>query len=295
MSSTFVCNSCLQRTSFGFRPKSTFNRCNCMISEKGIISDFLGLMHYHDLLLDTKYEFFSHEQTTTSSKTLNRSQLKDKVINLQYDNIIKKFECEEKLREVSDYVFDVASNVFKAPPNTSPIYPWEYLDVGCGTGLVSRSISTSLEAMVQHVDIKDNRIGKFSSQDFEDFVTFDGVNLPLENNIYAIITCLNVLHHAENSEGLIKSIYEKLKPGGIFIMKEFDCRNWKEAYSLDFMHFLLSSSEGEDSGVTNYKPQKSWRILIKGCGFELLDEYYKDCSTSDPYYTYFDVFQKPED
>ena len=290
---TSVCNSCSKCTSFGFRPRSTFNiddpkGCNCIISEKGVISDFLALMHYHNLLLDVKYEENSHE-----NKTLNRTQLKNKVSDLQYDNIIKRMESKKKLEEVSDYVFDVASKVFKIPPYVSSICPWEYLDIGCGTGRISRNISASLEAMVQHVDVKDNRIEKYSHEDFEDFMIFDGVNLPHEKNMYTVITCLTVLHHVDNTEGLIKSIYETLKPGGIFIMKEFDCRNWKEAYSLDFMNFLLSESSGEDGCVTSYNSKKGWRVIIEGCGFELLDEYYKDCSVYDPYYTYFDVFQKP--
>ena len=309
--SSSKCNSCSQLDTFGFRSRDTINvdnpkGCTCVISEKDVILDFLMLMQSNKLLLDLahkKIKSTPHDidpYDITGSQPVNkcvtytiltRTQIQAALLKIPYHEIVKGLENTEEVHKISKYVLDTTRELYR---DSSEINPWEYLDVGCGTGRVSREIAATLEVMTQHTDIKDNRIGKYSHKEYEDFMIFDGVDLPYEDNMYLVVTCLTVLHHAEDPSGLIKSIYRVLKPGGILIMREFDCRSWNQSYSLDFMHQLLSEGLEEDMSVVNYRSRDGWRKLItKSCSLRLLKDKYLTLPKGCPYHRYFDVFQKP--
>lgn len=277
------CNLCSGCDTFGFRSRETFNvnnslGCTCIILEKDTISSFLSLMKSRGLLVD-----LTCEQVPT------RERIQNELSNMTYSYIIKELENDDVLQGISQNIF----NIIKKVNGTVDIYPWEYLDVRCGTGRVSREIARKLKVMTQHTDIKDNRIGKFSHKEYEDFLIFDGSNLPHEDDMYSVVTCLTVLHRTESPAELIKSINRILKPGGILIIREFNCRSWNDAYSLDFMHQVLSDQLSEDTAIVNYRSKEGWRKLIINCGFKLLKDQHKPPPKWCSYNMYFDVFQKP--
>ena len=296
------CHSCSQRTTFGFRPRDTFDvngpkGCKCIISEKDVISDFLKFMQSNELLLDLTQKKVKHDITESQSSDSTtctiptRKQIQVALSTISHHDTIKKLENIDELRRISKYVSDVTRKLYKDDPRISQ---WEYLDVGCGTGRISRDIADTLEVMTQHTDIKDNRIGKYSHEEYVDFMIFDGVDLPYKDDMYLVVTCLTVLHHVENPSDLIKNICRVLKPGGILIIRGFNCRNWKNAYSLDFMHQLLSEGMSEDISIVDYRSRNGWREFITtSSSLKLLKNKYAVFPEDCPYNRYCDVFQKP--
>ncbi len=72
------------------------------------------------------------------------------------------------------------------------------LDVGAGDGRVGAALRDALRARVQGVDVlvqTDARIPVRS---------FDGATLPFENGTFEIVTLCDVLHHAADSETLLR-------------------------------------------------------------------------------------------
>lgn len=90
------------------------------------------------------------------------------------------------------------------------------LEVGCGGGEFSKILSdkgynvTAIDGSEQHV-IQASQLGvDVRLANFEE-------TLPLPQQEYELIVCLEVLEHIANAEGLLNEIYRILKPGGLFI------------------------------------------------------------------------------
>ena len=94
------------------------------------------------------------------------------------------------------------------------------LDVGCGTGRWSFYLSPKVR-FIEAIDPSD---AVFSAANLTSAkpnirVTKAGVdNIPFADNSFDFIFSLGVLHHIPDTEGAIKKIYEKLRPGGYFLV-----------------------------------------------------------------------------
>ena len=92
------------------------------------------------------------------------------------------------------------------------------LDLGCGEG-------NSVDFFRKHVpharwvgvDIADSsEVNKRTRNDAE-FVAFDGVHIPFEDNTFDLIYCNQVFEHVRYPEMLLEEIERVLKPGGLFV------------------------------------------------------------------------------
>jgi hypothetical protein len=262
------CKSCLQLDVFGFRPLETFNSsnsnfCECIISEKDIILDFLIFMQSNNLLLSI-LESFPEDIPPRKYIELIMSSISQK-------DITKKLESSKVLNYISDYIINSSESIL----NGYVLNSNEYLDIGCGSDSISKEVVRKLK------NKKSINRGENSK-------------IVTKNGNFMVISCLFVLHRTNKISKLLKRIYRMLKPGGILIIREFNCESWRDSYSLNFMHQLLKEESFNDSShIINYRSKKGWRkIITETCKFVLLKDKFSFIPKDCPYYRYFDVFQK---
>jgi SAM-dependent methyltransferase len=102
--------------------------------------------------------------------------------------------------------------------------PGNVLDLGAGNGISSYAFAqegctvTALEPdPSQKVGAGAIRILSGEINDSITVVQAFGETLPFGNNVFDIVYCRQVLHHADNLEQLCREVSRVLRPGGIFI------------------------------------------------------------------------------
>lgn len=94
------------------------------------------------------------------------------------------------------------------------------LDVGCGTGRWSCYLSPKVK-FIEAIDPSDAVFSAASlTADKSNIrVTKAGVdNIPFPDESFDFVFSLGVLHHIPDTTGAIKKIYEKIRPGGYFLV-----------------------------------------------------------------------------
>lgn len=92
------------------------------------------------------------------------------------------------------------------------------LDLGCGTG-------TSLASFLSHnkdinwfgLDISDSPEVRSRNVNSPQFYTFDGINIPFEDNTFDVIYSNQVFEHVRYPQELLFEVYRVLKKDGFFI------------------------------------------------------------------------------
>jgi ubiquinone/menaquinone biosynthesis C-methylase UbiE len=91
------------------------------------------------------------------------------------------------------------------------------LDVGCGTGSLAISLSTSQNAHVFSIDDSSKMLKKALTKDKNrkvHWVLSDAHKLPFKNNCFGCMYMALVIHHLENKELALQEIYRVLRKGG---------------------------------------------------------------------------------
>lgn len=92
------------------------------------------------------------------------------------------------------------------------------LDLGCGSGKsIDNFRSKSHKIKWFGLDIKSSSEVDSRSRTDGDFYTYDGINIPFENNSFDIIYSNQVFEHVRYPTELIEEIYRVLKNDGCFI------------------------------------------------------------------------------
>lgn len=100
----------------------------------------------------------------------------------------------------------------------------DFLEIGCGNGVVSKYIAKTYMGSVTATDIDSKQIDenilaatKLSNLKFK---VVDAVNLPFEDNSFDVIISFGVLHHIEGWQKALSEISRVLKPGGYVVYAE---------------------------------------------------------------------------
>jgi SAM-dependent methyltransferase len=94
----------------------------------------------------------------------------------------------------------------------------DVMDLGCGKG-DSFDLFRELDSAIKWygLDIETSpEVNKRTRTDIE-FFTFDGVNIPFEDNFFDLIYCNQVLEHVRKPEVLLANIQRVLRPDGYFV------------------------------------------------------------------------------
>ena len=128
------------------------------------------------------------------------------------------------------------------------------LDIGCGTGIMTKRVSDQFDAKAIGVDISDESIefaNKFYSNDKLSFKLGEANKIPYKNNSFDFIISLDVLEHIENQKDVIFEISRLLKKKGKVLIYTL---NKNDRYSLDWIW--------EKIGIDIYKRAMHKRSLF---------------------------------
>lgn len=88
------------------------------------------------------------------------------------------------------------------------------LDIGCGDGQLLKNICGKVKV---GTDISKGICRNVQKNDFF-LIIADSEYLPIKNNYFDMVTCINVIEHVSNEESLIKEAKRVLKKGGLLIL-----------------------------------------------------------------------------
>ena len=237
-------------------------------------------MEHHHFCIDEDTELhFTEDVKDQYANWLASMGLEKNVIPEQ---LKERMEHSDIYEETVSVISDIIENKISLRLNL-----WSYFDVGCGNGILTRDISNEIGVLMRCCDIKDSRIIK-SPYEYEEFYVFDGMNIPVGSSEFQVVTCLLSLHHSTTPYALLEEIYRVLSPGGILIIKEFDCQDYNHVMLCEYMH-ESSDPDSTTKGVRSYRPIEGWREIASSTGFEICGEVY----FLDHFRMYIDVFQKP--
>lgn len=100
------------------------------------------------------------------------------------------------------------------------------LEVGCGTGKLSRFLSKKINCKnYTAIDIDPKMITKAESEAHSEkeaiFQVADVLNLPFDNESFDVVLSMDLLHHLPQWQKAIKEIYRVLKNKGQFLMRDY--------------------------------------------------------------------------
>lgn len=132
------------------------------------------------------------------------------------------------------------------------------LDVGCGTGKISRLIQErNPKLSVEGIDVL------VQTKAEVDVKQFDGANIPFNDGVFEAVIFVDVLHHTNNHAQLLKEALRVSKSD--VIVKDHIC-NGRIAFGiLAFMDWVGNSSLGIHS-VHSYLSKEQWTRLFRGIG-----------------------------
>ena len=97
----------------------------------------------------------------------------------------------------------------------------DFLEVGCGNGIVSRYLATEYAGEITGIDIDPEQI-ELACKDTAGmpnirFLEADAADLPFSDGSFDIVLSLGVLHHIHNWLDVLKEIKRILRPDGYFV------------------------------------------------------------------------------
>jgi len=150
--------------------------------------------------------------------------------------------------------------IFQVPKNQS------IFDVGCGNGAFLFLLATFREPKKLYgVDVSENNLSIVKN-------IFPNTKYNKVNNIsdwpkenFNVITVIDVLHHIkpEEQHEFINKILNKIKPGGILIIKDMSTKPWYFAI-MNTIHDLIFANQ-----LIHYFPFNELIQIIKKNGFEI--------------------------
>ena len=133
-----------------------------------------------------------------------------------------------------------------------------FLEVGCGSGAVSKRIARKYHLGVTGVDV-DPEMVKLAQEGVNDipdiqFFEADATHLPFPDSDFDIVLSFGVTHHISNWLDALREISRVLKPKGCFIYWDMVYKAWMAKFARSFQHSYgittmpeLSSFIGENS------------------------------------------------
>ena len=97
----------------------------------------------------------------------------------------------------------------------------DFLEVGCGNGVVTGYLADSYQANVVGIDVDREQV-ELARKEAGDvagirFLEADAISLPFADTSFDLVLSFGVLHHIENWQDALKEIKRVLRPGGYFI------------------------------------------------------------------------------
>jgi len=135
------------------------------------------------------------------------------------------------------------------------------LDLGCGSGIITKNFQDFFHSEVLGTDIKDNRVYPIP------FKIIDGKSLPFPDNSFDTVLISYVLHHSGNPISLLKEakrvakdkiiIYEDLMEG---ILSKLRCK----IHGASFNAFFKIKNQA------SFRSEKEWEKIFADVGLKIV-------------------------
>ena len=139
-------------------------------------------------------------------------------------------------------------------------------DVGCGNGVFLYLLAIFREPKKLYgIDVFDNDLSAVKK--IFPSVQYDKINnisdWPNEN--FDVVTVIDVIHHIKPQEqrDFLNKVYDKIKPGGILIIKDMSTKPWYFAL-INIIHDLVFAKQ-----LIHYFPFRELVLNIESNGFEI--------------------------
>lgn len=133
--------------------------------------------------------------------------MKSYFYNLRY-----KFDQEEwRARAKRDLVFRFWEKFHKKGEDN-------FLDFGCGTGVLQEQLEKKFNAKGYGIDISKEAINYCKKRGLTRVKKFDGKKIPFKSNFFNLVTAIDVLEHIDNDLETLGEIKRVLVKGGLAIL-----------------------------------------------------------------------------
>lgn len=176
----------------------------------------------------------------------------------------------------------------------------QYLDYGCGNGLITEALHNILGAKSFCIDVDDYR--KYKSSSFIQNKSLGDIDNHIPNETLDLISAAQSLHHVHFElditindykkilQQIVQQFYNKLKHGGLLLIREHDVRSIADLYPVLLEHLIYDALELDrgtnfnvDKFISNYhKEHDGWYFsykylhsLLTQIGFKRLHFEYK--------------------
>lgn len=159
---------------------------------------------------------------------------------------------------------------------------FDYLDIGCGNGITTKYISSTLGVWGFGIDVTDSVSPLITDEEFS-FEKCDGTSIPYSNESFRLITIINVLHHISHISSFLTDVNRVMKRGGVLYVEEMCINDDVTCEDINFMHKIFGCEEELYSRTFS-----GWDDVISFFGFER-----RECGKyDDEYNTNYIIYVK---
>eukprot|EP01125_Pyxidicula_operculata_P008500 TRINITY_DN284_c0_g1_i21.p1 TRINITY_DN284_c0_g1~~TRINITY_DN284_c0_g1_i21.p1 ORF type:complete len:368 (-),score=65.43 TRINITY_DN284_c0_g1_i21:19-1122(-) len=178
-----------------------------------------------------------------------------------------------------------------------------YVDIGSAEGSITAGLGSKLNIEPLNIHACDVTQLSFTPTKFQFHKITPLHSLPFANNSISIATAIMSLHHiCDASLLIVNNIFNILKPGGFFVIREHDSSPRGYDVLLDVMHGLyslsLSHPKEDPEWIKNFRSKyfsrEAWRKVVEYVGFRVitLDDFSR--VTKKGFNRYTEVLYKPK-
>ncbi|MEM0928030.1 MAG: class I SAM-dependent methyltransferase [Pseudomonadota bacterium] len=157
------------------------------------------------------------------------------------------------------------------------------LEVGCGTGGTARELAPHLASITGTdgsrvmIDIAKARLGASASADVT-FLVADAADL-VSGHPFDAICAFSLLHLVSDIPGVLRSVHDQLRPGGLFISKTVALSNANILVRL-FVRVLMAFGVAPP---VNFLSTDDLSSHLRAAGFEIEEVGYFTASQTNPF------------
>lgn len=166
---------------------------------------------------------------------------------------------DSRLQRAPRYV-DISEAVARAGPR-------RLLDVGCGSGFLARQLKDRIPGIAVHgIDISPVALRR-AAVHLEAFweVDLDATDLPMEDEAYDTVVCVEVLEHLYDPEHALREMARVLIPGGRLVLTTPNLAYWR--YRLQLLRGRVPPPAADPRHLRCFDAGLLRELLV-GAGFQ---------------------------
>jgi SAM-dependent methyltransferase len=136
------------------------------------------------------------------------------------------------------------------------------LDLGCGSGILAKTLKEKFNVKILGLDIKDRRIFKIP------FQIYDGERIPFPDDFFNSVLISFVLHHTKDPISILKEAKRVAKR--IIIFEDLPEGFFGKIYC--FLHWISWNLFFEKSSKFNFHREKDWEEIFKNLGLKIISK-----------------------